>query len=155
MSDQLQHHGIKGMKWGVRRFQPYQKGKTVKGGKEVGKAKKVTNRALRKERALQDTKNVKTVMKQLEKDFNEELQEAVKDNDTQKVSDMSNRLYNPSPVARAMTTQEMTTKYGQERMDKLNKSDVRRGKMATAARMSVVIAPAAVTLGALIYDEIS
>lgn len=40
----LMHFGIKGMKWGIRRFQPYQKGERVKGGKEVGKATKVKQR---------------------------------------------------------------------------------------------------------------
>lgn len=42
--DDLMHFGIKGMKWGIRRFQPYQKGEKVKGGKEVGAAKKVKQR---------------------------------------------------------------------------------------------------------------
>ena len=40
----LEHHGIKGQKWGIRRFQPYREGMKVAGGKVVGAAKKVKQR---------------------------------------------------------------------------------------------------------------
>lgn len=69
MSDNLQHHGVKGMKWGVRRYQPYQKGKMVKGGKEVGQAK--SKRQIRKENreAIKLKNNPKGVsLRQLKKE---------------------------------------------------------------------------------------
>lgn len=42
--NELYHHGVKGMKWGVRRFQPYSQVPrgSGKGGKEIGQAKKGT-----------------------------------------------------------------------------------------------------------------
>lgn len=48
--DHLEHHGILGMRWGIRRFQPYPKGS--RGGKEIGEAaKKARGGSLRERRA--------------------------------------------------------------------------------------------------------
>lgn len=44
--NELYHHGILGMHWGIRRYQPYRKGDEVKGGKEIGKATKVEQRSI-------------------------------------------------------------------------------------------------------------
>lgn len=44
----LVHHGIKGMHWGIRRYQPYPKGHV--GGKEIGEAAKAKIREAKAKR---------------------------------------------------------------------------------------------------------
>lgn len=52
--NELYHHGILGMHWGIRRYQPYRKGDKVKGGKEVGEARRKATRE--EKRAYKDAK---------------------------------------------------------------------------------------------------
>ncbi len=70
----LSHHGIKGQRWGVRRYRPYAKGEKPAGGKEIGEAAKKS-----KERSNEDIvrrADRKEVLKNYEKLSTKELQEA-------------------------------------------------------------------------------
>lgn len=51
----LYHHGILGMHWGIRRFQPYRKGENVKGGKEIGAARRQSKLQKLKDKAEIET----------------------------------------------------------------------------------------------------
>ncbi len=56
--EELEHHGIMGMKWGIRRYQPYPKGEKQK-GKFLGKGKKVSTGTSKKKNIAVEGKGKK------------------------------------------------------------------------------------------------
>lgn len=76
MTQVLQHHGVLGMKWGIRRYQPYPNGSKVKGGKEIGAATKVKQRTDK----LENYKSKKISRNQKKLDITKTLLEFEKEN---------------------------------------------------------------------------
>lgn len=73
-NETLQHHGILGMKWGIRRFQPYSvrpRG-SGKGGKEIGEAKRKPSRKERKIESERQKLRLEAVEKRRQEQFEEE-----------------------------------------------------------------------------------
>lgn len=99
----LEHHGIKGQKWGVRRFQPYRQGMKVAGGKVVGAAKKVKQRFKDIGEARQKKKAAKAKSKAVKKaqatrkanaDFEAEKKKAIESGSIEDLAKFKGKLTN-------------------------------------------------------------
>lgn len=72
MECDLQHHGVLGMKWGVRRYQPYPKGHS--GGREIGEAKR---RLFHPKRGKEKKSSIKREDKSIKELTDDELKDRI------------------------------------------------------------------------------
>ena len=75
--NELYHHGVMGMHWGIRRYQPYRKGDEVRGGREVGKATKVEQRSIA-DRVKKGIAAVNKIKKEIQKGRESKAEHKVK-----------------------------------------------------------------------------
>lgn len=113
----IEHYGVVGMHWGVRRFQPYSliPRKSGKGGKETGQAKKASKSSGALSRTVGKLKNRKAVIKSSKK-----VSEIQKDSESIEAKPSRNQK---SAEAKArVETEAITARQRKEELDRLIKN---------------------------------
>ena len=164
LSNELYHHGILGMHWGIRRYQPYGQGYSPKSkGREVGEAAKVEGRADRIEKRAQKyrDKETKKVTKYYDKEIAKQEKKAIKAfNKMQELDPNSNRFRNnfyKMNVSDDKALNLITAKQKELKAIKnLTPKDIKKEKRAVAA--NIVVAALAdvgsVALGATLHAPV-
>lgn len=129
-TDELAHHGIKGMKWGVRRYQNYDGSYTKKGLERYRKAESDYNSAKDKQRQIKESYKKGTATRQDVKNARQQVK-------TEK--------------------RKMSNAYDRLKTDKLadeGKKLYRKGKTITGNMQVAAVAQTAVVLGSNVASSI-
>lgn len=157
----LAHHGIKGMRWGVRRYQNADGSLTGAGQKRYGlidKAKKAINESMETRRYRAERNKIRSdhYRKNYEAEVNkvkarEDIARAIQRNTKEggvvhKISkdagdsylrERLDKEYNFDLKSKAYADKKIINKYGQETMDRINRQESREAMAACAAILSV------------------
>lgn len=132
---EIVHSGVKGMRWGVRRYQNKDGSLTAAGRKRYGSSKEEAMKARAKAKAKAEKANAKAA-KKAEKDGKKLMRKSAKD--------MTDEELNKA-INRARLEQEY---------NRMHPEPVSRGKKIAQTLMKDVIAPAAVNAGKKYLDNV-